>query len=102
MTGVLEAGAPAVPTVVDVARIAAHPDPVVRNLMITHCYHELSTALSAFTGGSANWCTFAVWASKQVGQTIRQEDARRFAARVVAASPAPARILVGGLRRALP
>jgi hypothetical protein len=28
-------------------------------------------------GPSANWCTFATWASKQAGVTIRQEDLRR-------------------------
>ncbi|WP_367127914.1 hypothetical protein [Saccharothrix sp. HUAS TT1] len=65
------------PTVADVERIAARPEAVVRNLQITHCYHELSRELAAVTGGAANWCTFAVWASKQVGRTIRQEDLRR-------------------------
>jgi hypothetical protein len=49
-------------------------DPVARNVMITRCYHELSAAMTTRTGRSANWCTFATWASKQAGQTIRQED----------------------------
>jgi hypothetical protein len=66
-----------VPTVDDVRRIAAIDDPVIRNLQITHCYHELSAVLAARTGGSANWCTFATWASKQAGQTIRKEDLAR-------------------------
>jgi hypothetical protein len=65
------------PSVADVERITALADPVVRNLQITQCYHELSLDLAARTGGSANWCTFAVWASKQVGQTIRKEDLER-------------------------
>ncbi|OLR93575.1 hypothetical protein [Actinokineospora bangkokensis] len=91
-----------VPSPAQVARIAAVADPVLRNLAITHCYHELSTALSRFTGAAANWCTFAVWASKQVGQTIRQEDARRFVERVLATSPALARAVAGLARRALP
>jgi hypothetical protein len=65
------------PSVADVERITALADPVVRNLQITQCYHELSLALAARTGSSANWCTFAVWASKQVGQTIRKEDLAR-------------------------
>ncbi len=65
------------PSVADVERISALADPVVRNLQITQCYHELSLALAARTGSSANWCTFAVWASKQVGQTIRKEDLAR-------------------------
>ncbi|WP_460669642.1 hypothetical protein [Larkinella ripae] len=65
------------PTVEEVARIGALSDPVVRNLQITHCYHELSAAFGERTGTGANWCTFATWASKQAGQTIRQEDAIR-------------------------
>jgi hypothetical protein len=70
--------APAVPTVAHVERIAAQRDPVVRNLQITQCYHELSRALAARMGGApANWCTVATWASKQAGQTIRKEDLAR-------------------------
>jgi hypothetical protein len=65
------------PTLADVDRIAALPDPVVRNLQITQCYHELSTAMASLTGPLANWCTFATWASKQAGQSIRQEDLSR-------------------------
>lgn len=55
-------------------RIAALPEAVQRNYLITQCYHELSEALVSRTGPSANWCTFATWASRQAGQTIRQED----------------------------
>jgi hypothetical protein len=69
---------PAAPTVADVERIAALTDPVGRNLQITQCYCELSRAFAARTGaGPANWCTFATWASKQAGQTIREEDLAR-------------------------
>jgi hypothetical protein len=68
----------AAPTVADVDRIAALADPVVRNLQITQCYCELSGAFARLTGGGpANWCTFATWASKQAGQTIRKEDLAR-------------------------
>jgi hypothetical protein len=68
----------AAPTVAHVERVAALTDPVVRNLQITQCYCELSRALVALTGGGpANWCTFAAWASKQAGQTIRKEDLTR-------------------------
>ncbi|MBV8994283.1 MAG: hypothetical protein JO287_11445 [Pseudonocardiales bacterium] len=74
------------PSVTDVERISALTDPVMRNLRITQCYHELSLALAARTGGSANWCTFAVWASKQVGQTIRKEDLERTIERLWATS----------------
>ena len=65
------------PTIADVDRIAALADPVVRNLQITQCYHELSMAMAALTGPLANWCTFATWASKQAGQSIRKEDLAR-------------------------
>lgn len=79
---------PATPTVTDVERIAALPDPVIRNLQITQCYCELSRAFAARTGGGpANWCTFATWASKQAGQTIRKEDLARTFERLFAQSP---------------
>ena len=82
------AGFQAVPTVAQVERIAAHGDPVIRNLQITQCYHELSHALAARTNGRpANWCTFASWASKQAGQTIRTEDLARAFERLLARSP---------------
>jgi hypothetical protein len=67
----------ALPTVADVERIAAVSDPVLRNLQITQCYHELAAALSSLTGEGANWCAVATWASKQAGQSIRQEDLQR-------------------------
>lgn len=71
------------PTVDDVARIAALPDPVLRNLCITQVYFELSQAMARQTGSGANWCTFATWASKQAGQSIRGEDlGQAFAQRV--------------------
>jgi hypothetical protein len=67
--------APAVPTIDDVRRIAAIASPVIRNLQITECYARLSAALAASGGGpGANWCTYATWASRQVGATIRGED----------------------------
>ncbi len=66
-----------VPTVSEVDQIARLQDPVLRNLQITQCYFELSQALTVRTGLSANWCTFATWASKQAGQSIRKEDLLR-------------------------
>lgn len=66
-----------IPTTSDVERIAALSDPVLRNLHITACYHQLACALAERTGLEANWCTFATWASKQAGQTIRKEDLAR-------------------------
>lgn len=66
-----------IPTPADVDRIAALPDPVIRNLQITACYHALAVAMAARTGPGANWCIFATWASRQAGQTIRKEDFAR-------------------------
>jgi hypothetical protein len=74
--------APSGPTVAEVERIAALADPVLRNLQITQCYSDLSNALALRTGYSANWCTFATWASKQAGQSIRKEDLQRALERV--------------------
>src|SRR5687767_9032017 len=62
------------PNVADVARIAAIDNRVIRNLEITECYADLSAAMRARTGGAADWCTFATWASRQAGSTIRGED----------------------------
>lgn len=57
------------------ARIAAIRNPVIRNLEITHAYSLLAAELAARSGQGANWCTFATWASRQAGRTIRGEDA---------------------------
>ena len=65
------------PTTAEVRAIAVLADPVVRNLRITQCYHELAVAMSALTGPGANWCAVATWASRQAGQSIRKEDLER-------------------------
>ena len=78
-------GAPAsftIPTIADVEAIAAIADPVIRNLRITQCYHELSAVHAGRCSPGANWCTFATWASRQAGQTIRKEDLVRTIARL--------------------
>lgn len=75
------------PSIAEVERIGALEQPVVRNLQITQAYHELSAALALRTGYSANWCTFATWASKQAGQTIRKEDLKRALQDALKASP---------------
>src|SRR5881392_3958757 len=62
------------PTVDDITSIAAIDNPVLRNLRITECYADLSAAMRVRTGGAADWCTFATWASRQAGSTIRGED----------------------------
>ena len=78
------------PTTSEVDGIAALSDPVVRNLQITQCYYELSAVLLERTGLNANWCTFATWASKQAGQSIRKEDLARSLEKFLNASPAAA------------
>ncbi|HRI61538.1 MAG TPA: hypothetical protein PK228_17490 [Saprospiraceae bacterium] len=74
-------------TISEVDRIAAMTDPVLRNLQITHSYHELSLEFSKRTRPCANWCTFATWASRQAGQTIRKEDLLRALENNLAAVP---------------
>ena len=64
-------------TVEQIKQIASLNEPIVRNLQITQCYCELSAAFANRMNGNANWCTFATWASKQAGQTIRREDLQR-------------------------
>jgi len=63
------------PGVGDVTRICAIENRVIRNLEITECYAQLSAAMAQRQGPqAANWCTFATWASRQAGRTIRGED----------------------------
>jgi hypothetical protein len=65
---------PSAPSVGDIQRIVAIESPVVRNLEITYCYSRLAAACAARNGAGANWCTYATWASRQAGRTIRGED----------------------------
>lgn len=62
------------PTPAEVAEIVAVSDRIVRNLRITHCYASLADSFRGLTNEGANWCTFATWASRQAGATIRGED----------------------------
>ncbi|HEX6063354.1 MAG TPA: hypothetical protein VFZ04_03990 [Longimicrobiales bacterium] len=64
------------PSVTEVERIAGLAEPAGRNREITACYHQLSRALCESLGAVANWCTFATWASRQAGSTIRGDDLR--------------------------
>jgi hypothetical protein len=67
-------GSTPVPSPDDVRGIAAIANPVIRNLEITYCYARQAAAFAARSGEGANWCTFATWASRQAGRTIRGED----------------------------
>jgi hypothetical protein len=62
-------------TLEEVAAITGEPQPVLRNLRITRCYHRLSSELAeVIDAGSANWSTFATWASRTAGISIRDEE----------------------------
>ena len=63
-----------VPSVDEVRQIVAIANPVIRNLRITHCYSRLAAAFAARSGDGANWCSYATWASRQAGRTVRGED----------------------------
>ncbi len=67
----------AFPSVADVDALASVTDPVLRNLRITAAYADLSRSFGAWLPGGANWCTYATWASRQAGCTIRKEDLAR-------------------------
>ena len=88
-----------VPSVGEVDAIAAMGDPVIRNLRITQCYHELSQSIAVRVSPGANWCTFATWASRQAGQTIRGADFER-AANDIIGSPEIAALVTGAARMA--
>lgn len=63
------------PSPEDLESIAGLTEPVLRNLLITQRYRDLSIALTSVLGpANANWSTFATWASKTAGQSIREEE----------------------------
>ena len=58
-----------------VQAVLAIEDRVLRNYWITQSYADLSQALAALLApDTANWCTFAAWASRTVGENLRGED----------------------------
>ncbi len=67
------------PTQQDLADIVALKDDVHRNLWITQRYFDLSLGLRlVIDPDNANWSTFATWASKTAGQSIRNEEVPEF------------------------
>jgi hypothetical protein len=61
--------------VAEIKRVTKIQMPVIRNLWITQHYHSLMGALAEALGaGNSNWSTFATWASKTAGQSIRGEE----------------------------
>jgi hypothetical protein len=73
------------PSPADVDRIGAVAEPILRNLQITAAYGALSRGFAEWLPGAANWCTFATWASRQAGCSIRKEDLSRLVASRLAA-----------------
>lgn len=88
-------------TLTEIDHIAAMTDPVIRNHQITQSYYELSLALSKRTGRCANWCTFAMWASNQAGQTIRGEDLTSALEHALKTTPAVSQAIHGVVELAL-
>lgn len=61
-----------IPTLAEVAEIAASDAPVLRNLRITQAYHDIALALTqALSPHNLSWCGYATWASKTAGGFIR-------------------------------
>jgi hypothetical protein len=79
MAELTESPGPALSTMLaDIDAIVRLQDPVVRNLRITQSYHTLSARLAeVIDAGNANWSTFALWASKTAGESIRNEEVPR-------------------------
>ena len=58
-----------------VHEVLALEDRVLRNYWVTQTYADLAAAINELLDpGTANWCTFATWASCAVGQNLRGED----------------------------
>jgi hypothetical protein len=71
------------PVPTDLEAIAELKDGAVRNLLITQRYHDLSQGLVETLGpGNVNWSTFATWASKTAGLSIRNEEVPSFVAQL--------------------
>ncbi|MGC4089828.1 MAG: hypothetical protein QM756_18470 [Polyangiaceae bacterium] len=62
-------------TLADLERITRISNAPLRNLLITQRYADLSRALtSVLSPHDCNWSTFATWASKTAGESIRGEE----------------------------
>jgi len=75
-----------VPVLADLKRIALMPEEegALRNLFITQRYHDISQSMTGPLGTkNVNWCTFAAWASKTAGESIRGEELPAFAERLL-------------------
>lgn len=51
--------------------LLAYPDRIERNEQVTRQYYELSQGMSNIVGkDNANWATYAVWASDEIGRNL--------------------------------
>jgi hypothetical protein len=51
--------------------LLAYPDPIERNEQVTKQYYELSNGMAGILGkDNANWATYAVWASDEIGRNL--------------------------------
>jgi hypothetical protein len=68
----------------DIETITKMEDGALRNLFITQRYHDLSLALTEVVSETnVNWSTFATWASKTAGESIRNEEVPPFVVEIV-------------------
>lgn len=73
------------PLPTDIAAIADLDDGSLRNLLITQRYCDVSQCLLETVGpGNVNWSTFATWASKTAGMSIRNEEVPALVANLAA------------------
>jgi hypothetical protein len=71
-----------------IQQVVATDEPVMRNLLITQAYHDLSVGMAELLGmDNATWCTFGCWASKTAGSFIRGDEVPLKVRQVLNASP---------------
>ena len=86
----------------DVRRVVElHDHRVLRNLLITQGYHDVSRQILARTGGAdMNWCTLGSWASKTAGTFIRDEEVPSMFRKLLEAA-GPLRLAIGEIEQRL-
>lgn len=89
-------------TLEEVGRIALEEDPVLRNLWITESYHRLSSEIAQVVDKqNVNWSTFACWASKTAGVSIRNEEIPSFFRKELGMEKGELRGVGAGIAKAL-
>ncbi len=89
-------------TLAEVKRITEEPEPVLRNLYITQSYFRLSGEIASVVDKqNINWSTFACWASKTAGRSIRNEEITHHLKRELGISQGQLREVAGPLQKLL-